>query len=103
MAASDPGHASKPAPKYELKYELKFRQSVARDLRTVPKKDLDQLPGLMLALADNPRPDSCERLSGQKRYRLRHGECRVVYEVNDASGVVVVVKVSQRRENFSLF
>lgn len=91
MAASEP------------RYELKFRQSVARDLRTVPKKYLDQLPGVMLALADNPRPPACERLSGQKRYRLRHGECRVVYEVNDTAGVVVVVKVSQRRENFSLF
>jgi mRNA interferase RelE/StbE len=57
----------------------------------------------MLALADNPRPAASERLSGQKRYRLRHGECRVVYEVNDTDRSVVVVKVSQRRENFSLF
>jgi mRNA interferase RelE/StbE len=84
-------------------YDLRFRQSVARDLRTVLKRDMEQLPGKMLALADNPRPETCERLSGQKRYRLRHGECRVVYEVNDADQVVVVVKVSQRRENFSLF
>ncbi len=84
-------------------YELRFRQSVARDLRTVPKKDLDLLPGKMLALAEDPRPAACERLSGQARYRLRHGECRVVYEVDDAAQVVVVVKVSQRRENFSLF
>lgn len=95
MVASEPVH--------EAGYALKFRQSVARDLRTLPKKDMDQLPGIMLALASNPRPDACERLSGQKRYRLRHGECRVVYEVNDATQVVVVVKVSQRRENFSLF
>jgi mRNA interferase RelE/StbE len=84
-------------------YELRFRQSVARDLRTLPKKDMDQLPGTMLALAGNPRPDNCERLSGHKRYRLRHGECRVVYEVDDVGQVVVIVKVSQRRENFSLF
>ena len=87
----------------EARYELRFRQSVARDLRTLTKKDMDQLPDLMLSLASNPRPAACERLSGQKRYRLRHGECRVVYEVNDAAGLVVVVKVSQRRENFSLF
>jgi mRNA interferase RelE/StbE len=84
-------------------YELKFRQSVARDLRTVFKRDFEQLPERMLALADNPRPGDCERLSGQERYRLRHGECRVVYEIDDAAKVVVVVKVSQRRENFSLF
>ena len=84
-------------------YDLRFRQSVARDLRTVLKRDMEQLPAKMLALAENPRPETCERLSGQKRYRLRHGECRVVYEVNDTDQVVVVVKVSQRRENFSLF
>jgi mRNA interferase RelE/StbE len=84
-------------------YELKFRLSVARDLRTVLRRDMEQLPARLLSLAENPRPDDCERLSGQARYRLRHGECRVVYEVDDEAGVVLVVKVAQRRENFSLF
>lgn len=84
-------------------YELRFRQSVARDLRSVFKRDMEQLPTRMLALAENPRPAGCERLSGQQRYRLRHGECRIVYEVRDDERVVVIVKVSQRRENFSLF
>lgn len=84
-------------------YELRFRQSVARDLRSVLKRDMEQLPARMLALAEDPRPADCERLSGQQRYRLRHGECRIVYEVSDTDGRVTVVKVSQRRENFSLF
>jgi mRNA interferase RelE/StbE len=84
-------------------YELKFRRSVARDLLTLPKRAQDQLPARMLSLADNPRPDDCEKLSGQSRYRLRHGECRIVYEIRDAEQSVVVVKVGQRRENFSLF
>lgn len=87
----------------ETPYALSFRQSVARDLRSVPRKDMAQLPATLQALADNPRPPASERLSGQDRYRLRHGECRVVYEVNDAARQVLIVKVAQRRENFSLF
>ena len=84
-------------------YALSFRQSVARDLRSVPRKDMAQLPATLQALAGNPRPPGSERLSGQDRYRLRHGECRVVYEVDDAARQVLIVKVAQRRENFSLF
>jgi hypothetical protein len=45
------------------------------------------------ALADDPRPASCEKLSGQERYRIRQGAYRVIYEIGDARPIVLVVKV----------
>jgi mRNA interferase RelE/StbE len=49
-------------------------------------------------LADDPRPPGSEKLSGQDRYRLRQGDYRVVYGVDDELRIVEVVKIGHRRE-----
>ena len=45
------------------------------------------------ALAEDPRPRGCEKLSGQERYRVRRGVYRIIYEIQDEVLLVVVVKV----------
>jgi mRNA interferase RelE/StbE len=51
------------------------------------------------ALSTDPRPPGCEKLSGHPdRYRVRQGDYRVVYSVDDVERVVLVVKVGHRRE-----
>jgi mRNA interferase RelE/StbE len=79
-------------------YELVFRKSVAKDLRRVPKADVRRILERIRALADDPRPPGCERLSGLERYRLRQGVYRIVYEVQDRKLAVLVVKVGHRRD-----
>jgi mRNA interferase RelE/StbE len=79
-------------------YELAFKKSVAKDLRVFPKADVQRIVRRMQALADDPRPAGCEKLSGQERYRVRQGVYRIVYEVRDERLVVLIVKVGHRRE-----
>jgi len=79
-------------------YELVFRKSVASDLRTLSKKDISRLLKKITALVKEPRPVGCEKLSGQERYRIRQGSCRVIYEIQDHKLIVLVVKVGHRRE-----
>lgn len=79
-------------------YELKFKKSVARDLRSFPKQDVKRIMQRIRSLADDPRPAGCEKLSGQERYRVRQGAYRIVYEIEDARLTVLVVKVGHRRE-----
>ncbi|MHB0887045.1 MAG: type II toxin-antitoxin system RelE family toxin [Bacillota bacterium] len=50
------------------------------------------------ALSDNPRPPGGEKLSGQERYRIRQGDYRILYEVDDARQAVTIVKIGHRRE-----
>jgi mRNA interferase RelE/StbE len=50
------------------------------------------------ALADDPRPPGCEKLSGLEQYRVRQGVYRIVYEIADKRLLVVVVRVGHRRE-----
>ncbi len=80
------------------KYRLIFKQSVARDLRDIPKKDVARVLKRIQALSDDPRAPGCEKLSGQERYRVRQGVFRIIYEIVDDVLVVVVVKVGHRSE-----
>lgn len=50
------------------------------------------------ALADDPRPHGCEKLSALERYRIRVGDYRIVYAVEDAELVVWVVRIGHRRD-----
>ena len=62
------------------------------------KKDRQRIVRRIEALADDPRPHGCEKLSGYDRYRLRQGRYRIVYEVRDDVVLVVVVKIGHRRD-----
>jgi mRNA interferase RelE/StbE len=78
------------------KYRIVFRKSVARDLRPIPTQELRKILIAIESLSDDPRPSGVEKLSGQDRYRLRQGNYRIIYEINDIEVLVVVVKVGHR-------
>jgi mRNA interferase RelE/StbE len=80
------------------RYELVFRKSVAKDLRAFPKKDIKRILQCISSLVLDPRPSGCEKLSGQERYRIRQGAYRIIYEIVDATLLVLVVKVAHRRD-----
>lgn len=79
-------------------YRLTLRQSAVEELESLPRRDLARVMSRIKVLADNPRPTAGEKLSGQERYRIRQGDYRILYEVNDPGQVVTVVKIGHRRE-----
>ena len=79
------------------RYSLLFKESVAKDLRSVPKRDPARILKRVRALADEPRGEGSEKLSGQERYRVRQGSYRILYEVYDDRHEIVIVKVGHRR------
>ncbi len=78
-------------------YRLIFRKSVTKDLRPIPKRDVVRILKRIEALAENPRPEGCEKLSGQERFRVRQGVYRIIYEIRDTELIITVVKVGHRR------
>lgn len=80
------------------KYRLVFKKSVSKDLRLLSKRDIARILKCIRSLAEEPRPQGCEKLSGQERYRVRQGVYRIIYEIQDDVLTVVVVKVGHRRE-----
>ncbi len=79
-------------------YSLTFRESVAKDLRALPKSDVAKIVARIDQLAQNPRGPGCQKLSEQERYRVRQGDYRIIYEIRDDVLIVVVVQVGHRRE-----
>ena len=79
-------------------YKVYFRESVEKDFGSIPKKDLAKILSRIRGLANNPRPPGCEKLTGQERYRVRQGQYRVVYSVQDEVLTIWVVKVGHRKD-----
>jgi mRNA interferase RelE/StbE len=79
-------------------FDLRFEPSVARDLRGIPRGDVQRILARIEALRSDPRPTGCEKLSGQERYRVREGHDRILYRVADTEVVVEIVEVGHRRE-----
>ena len=64
------------------------------------KKGLQRIMAVIGALADNPRPAGCEKLTGHDRYRVLQGRYRLFYSIQDETLTVWVVKVAHRREAY---
>ena len=79
-------------------YSLFLKESVQKDLDGIPKKDLRRILTRIKSLAIDPRPQGCEKLTGQGRYRLRQGRYRIVYAIQDDDRIVTVVKVGHRKD-----
>jgi len=79
-------------------YKVFFKQSVEKDFRSIPKKDIKKILKRIKMLEEEPRPQGCEKLTGQERYRLRQGRYRIVYSIQDSELTVYVVKVGHRKD-----
>jgi mRNA interferase RelE/StbE len=79
-------------------YKVYFRASVEKDFASIPRSDLKKILQRIKTLAENPRPPSCEKLTGQERYRIRQGRYRIVYSIHDDELTVWIVKVGHRKD-----
>ena len=79
-------------------YSVVYRLSAERELRGIPGNDILRIARRIEALGENPRPPGVMKLSGADGYRIRQGDWRVVYLVDDAARRVDVMKIGNRRE-----
>jgi mRNA interferase RelE/StbE len=80
------------------KYKVFIRASASKELAVIPKKSLHKIIGRIWSLEENPRPLGCEKLSAQERYRLRQGNYRIVYSIQDKEQTIHIVKIGHRKE-----
>ena len=79
-------------------YKILIKRSAADELGRISKRDLRPIVERIEKLAAKPRPDGCEKLSGQERYRIRQGDYRVVYSIDDSTRTVEIFKIGHRSE-----
>ena len=79
-------------------YRLLIKPSAVKEIEALTTKDRRRIVMRIRALANDPRPPGCEKLSGNELYRVRQGHFRVLYSISDSDSTVTVFKVGHRRE-----
>ena len=82
-------------------YEVYLERAAERDLRKLPAEAFHRIIPRIQALAETPRPPGCRKLSGSDSdWRIRIGDYRVVYEIDDAEKAVRIFRVRHRRDAY---
>ncbi|GAA1084998.1 type II toxin-antitoxin system RelE family toxin [Nocardiopsis metallicus] len=77
-------------------YKVEIKASARKELRRLDGPIRKRVVAAIADLADAPRPDGCKKLKARDGYRIRVGDHRVVYTVDDGQITVVVIKVGPR-------
>ena len=80
------------------RYKLQIKPSAVKELEALPPKERRRIVSKIRKLATDARPSGSEKLSGHQLYRVRQGNYRILYEIDDADLVLVVVKIGHRRD-----
>jgi len=83
-----------------VSYEVCIVRSAEKELDRLSDAVYARLIRKIIALEDNPRPYGVRKLSGREEYRLRAGDYRILYIIDDEKRVVTVFAVGHRREAY---
>ena len=79
-------------------YKLFFKPSVEKDLRPIPGADIKKILQRIEALSTDPRPSSYEKLTGQTKCRLRRGNYRIIYTIDNVASNIRIIKIGHRKD-----
>lgn len=86
-----------------MAYRVIASSSVKDDLKTIPQPFRKNIQDAIITLADNPRPSGVKKLSGMREaYRIRIGQYRVGYKIQDRQLIVLVIAVAERGKIYPL-
>lgn len=74
--------------------------SAGKDLDNLPEHIFGKIKEKLLILKDNPRPLGCIKLTGEEGYRLRSGDYRILYRIDDKEKITYIYKIKHRREAY---
>ncbi|MFJ3379151.1 type II toxin-antitoxin system RelE/ParE family toxin [Curtobacterium sp. NPDC090217] len=81
-----------------MTYEVDVEPHARRAIRKLPPHARRLVEGVLVLLAEEPRPPAARKLVGSAEWRVRVAEYRVIYRIDDGRLVVVVVAAAHRRE-----
>ena len=79
-------------------YVVRIKRSAEKELDKLPKKLAQAIDAAILRLELEPRPGGSKRLRGSDAYRIRHGDYRVLYIIDDKTRVVQITAIGHRKE-----
>ena len=79
-------------------YSVIVKRSAEKELDRLPNQIHERITRKLLTLEENPRSPGVQKLHGEDRYRIRIGDFRVLYVINDDARTVEIVAVGHRRD-----
>jgi mRNA interferase RelE/StbE len=81
-----------------MKYEVLILRSAEKEMDSLPDMVHSRLSRKILSLSENPRPKGTKKLGGREEYRIRVGNYRILYTVDDETGIIKISAVGHRRD-----
>ena len=79
-------------------YKIEIKKSAAKEIAKLPRNILKRILTKIESLSSDPRPNGCKKLTADEKYRVRVGNYRILYSIEDEILVIYVVKVSHRKK-----
>ena len=79
-------------------FNLRFKTSVKKDLKAIPRKDVLRILEVLDGLANNPYPSNSKQLVGRNAWRVRIGVYRVIYTIDNQEVVIEIIKVGSKKD-----
>ena len=84
-------------------YKLTYRKAVLKDLKNTPQETRELIDKRIDQLEINPRPEQCKKLHGYlKLWRIKQGDYRIVYNIDDEKNLVNVLAVGHRKDIYRM-
>jgi mRNA interferase RelE/StbE len=83
------------------KYKIEIKKSAVKELNDLPANDLKRIIQKIQNLTYEPRPPGCKKLTGEEKYRIRSGNYRILYIIEDDILIIYIVKIGHRRDVYS--
>ena len=80
------------------KYKIEIKKSAIKELNSIPQKDIQKIITKIHFLSSNPKPQGCTKLTNREDYRIRVGNYRIIYSINEDILIITVIKIGHRKE-----
>ncbi|MBI5359586.1 MAG: type II toxin-antitoxin system RelE/ParE family toxin [Planctomycetes bacterium] len=81
-----------------MEYNIFILRRAQKELTVLPSGTYENIRDTIINLAHNPRPHGCLKLTGRNGWRIRIGNYRVIYEINDIKHTATILHVGHRRD-----
>jgi mRNA interferase RelE/StbE len=85
-----------------MAYNIFLKRSAEKDLDRLPQKIHTRIVNFLISLKENPLPQGVKKLHGREGYRIRVGNYRILYFIDNAEKKVEIVSIAHRKEVYRL-
>ena len=81
-----------------MSYRIYILRRAQKELSHIPAKSFGQIKEFIMRLGEDPLPRGCKKLTGREGWRIRVGDYRVIYEIDNSDRIVTVLHIGHRRD-----